>query len=190
MSATGLRRTAVRVTYLEMRSQPARSAQAPAHTLLLRAEEPSPELGRFLYTAVGGSWYWRDRLEWTWDEWLERLSKPEVETWVLSCRGTPAGYYELEAQPKGNAQIIYFGLLPSFVGRRLGGYLLASAVSRAWEMGPKIERVWVHTCSLDHPAALPNYLARGFTIYAEEEITMSLPEAPPGPWPGAGHPAP
>jgi len=155
---------------------------------VLRASIPSPELGRFLYCAVGGDWYWRDRLSWTYPQWLEWLSRPEVETWVAYERGTPAGYFELESQPEGNVQISYFGLLPSFGGRGIGGYLLAHAVERAWSLHGGVRRVGVVTCSLDHAGALPNYLARGFRICKEEDRAMELPDQPPGPWPGAQRP--
>jgi len=181
----------VRVTHLEMLSPealvPAR--RVPPDTVLLRAEVPSPELGRFLYTAVGGKWFWRERLSWSYRRWMEWLSRPEVETWMACQRGTPAGYFELEAQP-GAVQITYFGLLPSFIGQGLGGFLLTRAVERGWRIGPgsRPGRVWVHTCDLDHPGALPNYLARGFRIFREEEHTVDLPEQPAGPWPGAEPP--
>jgi GNAT superfamily N-acetyltransferase len=82
-----------------------------------------------------------------------------------------------------NLEIAYFGLLPQFIGRGIGGTLLTSAIERAWEMGAA--RVWVHTCSLDGPSALGNYQARGFRYYKEEETEVDLPEQTPGPWPGA-----
>jgi GNAT superfamily N-acetyltransferase len=180
----------VRITHLEMLS-PAecrRSERVPRDVLLLQALVPSPELGRFLYTTVGGDWYWRERLGWTWRQWLSWLSRPEVETWVAYRSGTPAGYFELEAQPDGSSQITYFGLVPAFIGEGLGGYLLTQAIDRAWHMQPEVRRVWVHTCTLDHPAALPNYLARGFRVFKEEEHSVVLPDQPPGPWPGAERP--
>jgi GNAT superfamily N-acetyltransferase len=180
----------VRISHLEMRS-PAdfrRSEQVPPDVLLLRAAIPSPEFGRFLYTAVGGDWYWRERLPWTWAQWQAWLSRPEVETWVAYRAGTPAGYFELEAQPGGNSQLTYFGLIPAFIGQGLGGWLLTRAVDRAWQMQPGVRRVRVHTCTLDHPGALPNYLARGFRLVKEEEHNVTLPDEPPGPWPGAGRP--
>lgn len=183
-------RAVVRTTHLEMRSPAALAAarRTPPDILLLRVSVPSPEFARFLYSAVGGDWYWRERLSWTFARWLAWLSRPEVETWVAYVSGTPAGYFELEAQPNGSVEITYFGLLPRFVGQGLGGYLLTQAVSRAWQLTPEIRRVWVHTCTLDHAGALPNYLARGFTVFREEEHTMELPEQPLGPWPGAERP--
>src|SRR5918912_3870265 len=99
-----------------------------------RAVVPSPELSRFLYTAVGGQWYWIDRLGWDYARWQQWLDRPVLETWVLHVRGTPAGYVELEAQAEGNVEIAYFGLLPRFVGRGLGGHLLSVGIQRAWNM--------------------------------------------------------
>lgn len=183
-------RTVVRTTHLEMRSPAALSpaTRIPPDILLLRSSIPSPEFGRFLYTAVGGDWYWRERLSWTFQKWLAWLSRPEVETWVAYASGTPAGYFELEAQPEQDVEITYFGLLPRFVGQGLGGYLLSQAIARAWQLHPSVRRVWVHTCTLDHAGALPNYLARGFQVFKEEEHTVVLPDQPAGPWPGAERP--
>jgi GNAT superfamily N-acetyltransferase len=170
---------------LEMTSpedlRPARSR--PEDFRVEQARVPSPELNRFLYTAVGGDWYWIDRLRWTYGQWLAWLDRPELETWVGYLKGTPAGYFELEKQPQGNVELAYFGLLPDFIGRGLGGALLTSAIERAWGMGAS--RVWVHTCSLDAPAALENYRARGFRLYRTDKVTKTLPEEPTGPWPGA-----
>lgn len=148
-----------------------------------QAEVPSPEFNRFLYTAVGGDWHWIDRLNWTYDQWLESAGRPELETWVAHISGTPAGYFELEQQSEGDIEIVHFGLLPQFIGKGLGGHLLTVATERAWQMGAS--RVWVHTCTLDHPGALDNYRARGFRVFREETQPKDLPNEPPGPWPGA-----
>lgn len=176
----------VTTTHLEMtdRSQlkPAREAKVALD--LRRAELPCPELNRFLYTAVGAGWWWYARLPWDYARWMAYLDRPELETWVAYVSGTPAGYFELERQPGDSIEIVYFGLLPAFVGRGLGGPLLTAAVTRAWDMGAA--RVWVHTCDLDHPRALQNYLARGFTIFKVESNVEQLPDAPLEPWPGAG----
>lgn len=142
-----------------------------------------PELNRFYYTAVGGDWYWVDRLPWSYAEWLRYLARPELETWVMAVNGLPAGYVELEWQAGDHGQIMYFGLLSPFLGQGLGGHLLTVAVERLWSWGAN--RVWVHTCSLDHPAALSNYQARGFRIYDTRVSTVDLPDETPGPWPGA-----
>jgi len=161
---------------------------APKDFTVLRAQVPCPELNRFLYTAVGGEWYWLYRLSWTYQQWLDWLDRPAVQTWVAYVSGTPAGYFELEAQAEDNVELVYFGLLPQFTGKGLGGVLLTTAIERAWEM--RATRVWVHTCTLDHPSALANYCARGFQLYHQETHAQDIPEQSPGPWPGAAHAMP
>jgi GNAT superfamily N-acetyltransferase len=183
-------RRSVTIRYLEMLSpqelRPARPPSTPVE--LRRAEIPCPPLNRFLYTAVGGDWYWVDRLPWSYAQWQAYLERPELETWVAFVAGTPAGYFELERQPEEQVEIAYFGLLLQFIGRGLGGWLLTAAVQRAWEMDAR--RVWVHTCTLDGPTALQNYLSRGFRLYREETTEVELPDQPPGPWQGAYPDAP
>jgi GNAT superfamily N-acetyltransferase len=150
---------------------------------LVQARRPSPELGRFLYTAVGGDWYWIDRLSWPYERWLEWQARPGLETWVAWLDGTPAGYFELDRSAGDSIELAYFGLLPAFAGQGLGGWLLTAALERAWALRP--HRVWVHTCSLDGPHALANYQARGMRVFDVEASVQELPAVPPGPWPGA-----
>ena len=154
---------------------------------LRRARRPSPELGRFLYTAVGGNWYWIDRLPWTYAQWQAWQARPGLETWVAYVEGTPAGYFELDRALPGEVELAYFGLLPAFVGQGLGGWLLSEALARAWAPGPR--RVWVHTCTLDGPHALANYKRRGMRVFHESVAEQELEPEPPGPWPGALAPA-
>jgi GNAT superfamily N-acetyltransferase len=181
-------RRLVTITYLEMNDPaeltPARDPGTPF--LLMRAEIPSPELNRFLYTAVGAAWTWYGRLPWSRARWTAWLDRPELETWVAYVSGTPAGYFELERQPGEQVELVYFGLLPAFVGKGLGGALLTAAIRRGWELGAR--RVWVHTCDLDHPLALRNYEARGFRVYKTERAEEELPDRPLEPWPGASTP--
>jgi GNAT superfamily N-acetyltransferase len=175
----------VTTTHLEMTSRE-QLRPVPASTTafnLVRVEIPCPELNRFLYTTVGAKWCWYSRRSWTKDRWLAYLDRPELETWVAYVSGTPAGYFELERQSAGNVEIVYFGLLPGFIGKGLGGPLLTAAVNRAWDTGAT--RVWVHTCDLDHPKALANYQARGFHIFHVESKTEQLPDKPWEVWPGA-----
>src|SRR4051794_11576417 len=106
-------RVPVTVTHLEMHS-PAelRPKAAPrADAGVARVPIPTPELNRFFYSAVGGDWYWIDRLKWTYADWLRYLDRPVLETWVVTVAGTPAGYFELERQPGDDVEIVYFGLL-------------------------------------------------------------------------------
>ncbi|MEU8273051.1 GNAT family N-acetyltransferase [Microbispora bryophytorum] len=172
--------------------RPGRPPTLPAQ--VVRAEVPTPEFSRFLYTAVGGDWQWTNRLPWTWKQWRDWLDRPGVETWVAWVRGTPAGYAELVAQDGGAVEIVNFGLLPYAIGQGLGGWLLGEAAARAWDLAERwrgreaTRRVWVHTCSLDGPAALANYRARGFRLY-DEKLNAPGDEdegETPGPWPGAG----
>ena len=127
-----------------------------------RVEIPLPELNRFMYVAVGRDFHWRERLKWSRDRWLAYMGRPELETWLACVAGTPAGYYEQELQPGGNAEIVNFGMLPQFVGQGLGGQLLVHAVRAGGSRGAR--RVWLHTCTLDHPRALAHYQARVPTL--------------------------
>jgi GNAT superfamily N-acetyltransferase len=175
----------IEVHYLEM-TAPAEMRPSPARAAGFRVERariPTPELNRFFYTAVGGDWYWTDRLGWTLERWRAWVDRPELETWIGYLDGTPAGYFELESQPGGHVELALFGLLPAFLGRGIGGALLTAAIERAWAMGAS--RVGVNTCSLDASSALRNYEARGFRRYKTETIEKDLPAEPPGPWPGA-----
>ncbi|GAA2488461.1 GNAT family N-acetyltransferase [Streptomyces thermolineatus] len=134
------------------------------------AQVPLPEFSRFLYCAVGGDWQWTDRLGWDRRRWEAYLARG-VETWVAYRHGTPAGYVELDPQDDGVVEIAYFGLLPAFIGQGVGGHLLSVGLARAWDMAerqprrPATRRVWVHTCSLDGPAALTNYRKRGMRVF-------------------------
>ena len=103
------------------------------------------------------------------------MTAPGVALFVLYVDGTPAGYFELERHPAGDVEIVYFGLMEEFLGRGLGKQMLTAAVERAW--GMSATRVWLHTSTLDNPAALPNYLGRGFAPFKTETVT--LPGAPP-----------
>ncbi len=145
-----------------------------------------PELNRMLYVAVGAPWHWYERLSWRYSEWQSFLNRASVQTWVAYNGATPIGYFELEAQAAGTTEICYFGLLPEFIGKGFGAHLLRDAIDKAWQLGGK--RVWLHTCTLDHPQALPNYQARGFKIFKEENIAVNLPDESIQPWSGANKP--
>ncbi|MEV4948749.1 GNAT family N-acetyltransferase [Streptomyces sp. NPDC053755] len=157
---------------------------------IARAEVPSPEFARFLYTAVGGDISWNDRLHLSYKEWQEIVERPGAEIWVAYEKGTPAGYVELDPQDDGVVEIIYFGLIPAFRGRRIGGHLLTEGVRRAWDLAERwpdrepTRRVWLHTCSLDGPHAMDNYLRRGFRLF-DTTVEETEEATTPGPWPGA-----
>ncbi len=148
-----------------------RAAAEPADPpLLLPALHASPELSRFFYGLVGEGWGWTDRLSWTAQRWTAWVDRPEHHLVTAWHEGVPAGYYELEQQPAaerpGTVELAYFGLARHGFGRGWGGWLLTRALHHAWDL-PGTRRVWVHTCSLDHPHALANYEARGLVRFAQ-----------------------
>jgi len=161
-------------TYLEMRDPAAlRAAPVPSAALRFERADLCPAaLYRALYRDVGEAYHWRDRLAWSDEELARHLSRPVVEVWVLWVEDERAGYAELVRHDDGSVEIAYFGLRAPFHGRGLGGHLLTRTVERAWALGAT--RVWLHTCTLDGPAALPNYVARGFTPYQTEAYTVDV----------------
>jgi GNAT superfamily N-acetyltransferase len=159
-------------TYLEMRD-PSELRPAPVPAADIRIERVTgcpPAFWRFLYAEVGRAYYWIDRLPWNDDEIRAYLSDPAITLFVMWVSGAPAGYFELRAETDRAVEIAYFGLLDQFTGRGLGGHMLGEAVKRAWASGAS--RVWLHTNTLDHPAALPNYLKRGFKITRTEQYEV------------------
>ena len=129
------------------------------------------QYNRFLYDLVGAPWQWVDKHSWRDTDWRLYAESDTLRTFVGYLGGSPGGYYELARYPSGRIQIEYFGLAPAFIGQGFGGYLLSTAVAHAWEWGTAV--VSVHTCTLDHPHALQNYLARGFRLVR----TTVTPEA-------------
>lgn len=150
-------------------------ARGKAEFSLERLIDPSPSAARALYAGVGAEYGWADRLAWSDQEWQGRISDPRVEFWFASEGGTPLGYFELCRTDPETMEITYFGLLPHAVGKGHGGQLLEAAVRRGFEAGA--ERVYLNTCSFDHPAALKNYQARGFAVIRTEQALRAVPVA-------------
>jgi len=170
-------RLATTVTYLEMTD--------PSDLVGGRVDDPRVtivEVGNctnsyylYLYTEVGRQYHWVERRRWAPERLAAVLADPNVRIWVLYFDGCPAGYYELARDAEGGVEVAYFGLLPEFLGRGLGKTLLTAAVESAWALEPRPTRVWLHTCTLDAPQALPNYMARGFRPYkTDEEIIETI----------------
>jgi GNAT superfamily N-acetyltransferase len=113
---------------------------------------------------VGEQWQWQDKLTESDAQWETYVSDPNLRTWIAYYQGSIAGYFELKSDGQGTTEIMYFGLAPNFIGKGFGGYLLSQAILNAWAM-TGTNRVFVHTCSLDHTSALANYKARGFKLY-------------------------
>jgi ribosomal protein S18 acetylase RimI-like enzyme len=165
---------AVTTWYLQFDAQMPTSLDWPAGVQLTEAEIASPELSQFMFRSVGGPWRWFSRLSWNYQQWQQYLTEQQVRTWLLSVKGTPAGYIELLKHPDNSVEIKFFGLLPQFIGQRLGGLLAQAAVIEAerWTTG----RIWLHTCSADHPSALKNYQNAGFRVTHTETSMEALPE--------------
>jgi GNAT superfamily N-acetyltransferase len=163
-------------THLELKSlAELRPTPVPAMPVRLRPLRPIGATEyRALYTLVGERWFWRDRLAWADVELDAYLASPGVHVWLLSVGDATAGYFELQHHAGGAVEVMYFGLVPAFIGRGLGGWLLTRAAEEAFALGGA--RVILNTCTLDAPQALPNYLARGFTIVREERYLLELPE--------------
>ncbi len=152
----------VTVTYLELtdpeRLRPSEWRDPRAAVVPCR---PTVGFYRYLLATVGGPWGWTSRVGWDDERLAHVLADPAVRVFVLLYDGCPAGFFELCRGPS-ETEVVYFGLAPEFIGRGLGGPLLTAAVREAFVDRPA--RVWLHTCADDAPAALPNYLARGFVV--------------------------
>jgi GNAT superfamily N-acetyltransferase len=168
-------RIADTVTYLEMLARPpARPIPPPRGKLaLMRAHDCTVSFYRYLYQAVGTPWVWFERRLWSDDALAAELAKPTTEVFVLYLGGVPAGYFELDIAPPQETELRYFGLAPEFIGRRLGPFLLNAAIEQAWSR--PLKRFWVHTCTFDHPRALPLYQRAGFMVYAQRAVSFDDP---------------
>ena len=166
-------------TYLELRTPEALQASVSDHAplRLVRASPGNVELFRRLYRDVGGAYHWRDRNALSDEAVQSLLSSENVQLWVLYEDETPAGFFELCRHTDRSVEIAYFGLTAAYLGRGLGKHLLTAAARAAWSFGA--ERVWLHTCTLDSPAALPNYIARGFEPYRVETYETTVDHATP-----------
>ncbi len=164
-----------KITYLQMFAPPAHNPQPPLEGVeIIRAERPTIRYYRFLYDAVGKDWHWLERYMLS-DEELSRIVHDElVDIYVLYVKGSPAGFGEVDRRRDDAIQLMYFGLMPEFFGKGLGRYFLHWIIDKAWSHCPK--RLWLHTCDLDHKAALPLYLKAGFEIYDERLADHPVPE--------------
>ena len=119
---------------------------------------------KFLYKQIGKKFNWTDRILWSDQDWIKYINKSNLFTYILKVSGNIVGFFELiYHEDKSEIEIAYLGLLAEYTGKKLGGYLLSEAIKISWKF--KINRIWVHTCSLDHKNALNNYLSRGMKIF-------------------------
>ena len=138
---------------------------------LVKKIKPDFQLNKFFYKQVGKKHRWIDRLSWSDEKWVNYISNQNLETYVISEKNDLAGFFELLYNPElKETEISYFGLLEEYIGRGIGGYALSIAIKKSFEK--QIKRVWLHTCTLDHPNALKNYIARGMTVFKKEKINI------------------
>jgi GNAT superfamily N-acetyltransferase len=157
----------VKTTYLQLLARPKRVVPVPGEGLaVVHAKWPTVAYYRFLYDAVGRDYDWTSRKKLSDAELAALLNDARLEVHVLMADGVPAGFAELDRRTEGEIELVQFGLMPQFIGQGLGRYFLQWTVDKAWDYSPN--RFWLHTCTKDHPAALPNYLKAGFAIYKEE----------------------
>jgi len=163
------------VTFLEMKSRPSTipPPQPKGKIALLRAERPPVHFYRYLYDAIGRDYHWVDRKKLSDAHLGNLLGDDRMEIYVLYVDGCPAGLAELDFRDATVSHLAYFGLMPEFVGRRLGFFFLYQSALNAWTK--PISKLLVNTCTLDHPRALPLYQRLGFVPYSREERYIELP---------------
>ena len=163
------------ITYLEMLERPAgRRVPAPLDRLaVMRVENCTVSFYRYLYNTVGEPWLWFERRLIDDAALATQIHKPTIEIFVLYVRGVPAGFFELDTAAPRDTKLCYFGLIPDFIGRRLGPYLLQTAIDQAWSR--PLDRFWLHTSTFDHPKALSVYQQAGFVVYARRPVLFEDP---------------
>lgn len=163
----------VTVYYLEMLAPEHRDLACPREGLTVRhVHAPSVDYYRSLYYAVGGDYHWLSRRKMSDEALAAIIGDPLDELHVLHADGQPAGFAELDRRQSNEIELVQFGLTRDYIGQGLGKWFLQWAVDKAWSYQPR--RFWVHTCTLDHKAALPNYQKAGFKLYKQETIRREL----------------
>ena len=129
------------------------------------------QLNKFFYKNVGKKHQWVDRLIWTDNQWIDYVSSKNVKTYIFKKKDDLAGFFELIShEEKKEIEIAYFGLLEEFQNKNLGSFLLSEAIKKSFLNN--INRVWLHTCSLDHENALNNYISRGMKVFKTETVII------------------
>ena len=160
--------------YLEIKSINALiESISPRLECSINLVQPSDfQINKFFYKNIGKKHRWTDRLIWSDNDWIKYVTNLKVETYIFKVKEDLAGYFELIIHDDlKEIEIAYFGLLEEYHNKKLGGYLLSEAIKKCF-LKEQINRVWVHTCTLDHENALKNYLARGMKIYKKEIVKI------------------
>ncbi len=163
----------VKRSYLEINSlTDLQESKQPSEDYLVDLIEPTDfQLNKFFYKNIGKKHKWVDRLIWTEDQWIKYVSNKNVKTFVLKNKKDLVGFFELIIHyEKKEVEIAYFGILEEYQNKKLGSYLLSDAIKKSFQ--ENVDRVWLHTCSLDHKHALNNYLSRGMKIFKSEIVKI------------------
>ena len=163
----------VKRNYLEINTlQDLNQGTKPSDDYSLNLLDPiNFQLNKFFYKNIGNKHKWVDRLTWTEEQWIDYVSSSKVKTYVLKFKDDLVGFFELiYHKEKKEVEIAYLGILEEYHNKKLGSYLLSEAIKISFKN--KINRVWVHTCTLDHKNALKNYIMRGMKIFKTEVINI------------------
>ena len=163
----------VKRNYLEINSlNDLKEGEQPSEDYKVNLIEPTDfQLNKFFYKNIGKKHKWIDRLIWTEEQWIKYVSNKNVKTFVLKNKKDLVGFFELIIHSeKKEVEIAYFGILEEYQNKKLGSFLLSDAIKKSFQ--ENVERVWLHTCSLDHKNALNNYLARGMKIFKSEIVKI------------------
>ena len=163
----------IKRSYLEIKSlDELKDSSKPTENYFIELiEEPDFQLNKFFYKNIGKKHKWVDRLIWDEQRWIDYVSSEKVKTYVLKNKNDLVGFFELIFHyEKNEVEIAYFGILEEYQNKKLGSYLLSEAIKKSFEN--KVNRVWVHTCSLDHKNALNNYISRGMKIFKTEILNI------------------
>ena len=163
----------VKRSYLEINSlKDLQESEKPSDDYIVKLIEPTDfQLNKFFYKNIGKNHKWIDRLIWSEEQWIKYVSSKNVKTFVLKNNKDLVGFFELIIHPeKKEVEIAYFGILEEYQNKKLGSFLLSDAIKKSFQ--ENVDRVWLHTCSLDHKNALYNYLARGMKIFKSEKVRI------------------
>ena len=163
----------VKRNYLEINSlKDLKEVPKPSSDYSVKLLDPvNFQLNKFFYKNIGKKHKWIDRLVWEESKWIEYVTNKNVKTYIFKKEDNRVGFFELfEHTEKKEIEIAYFGLLEEYLNKKLGSYLLSMAIKKSFEN--KIDRVWLHTCSLDHKNALNNYISRGMKIFKTENVIV------------------
>ena len=163
----------VKRSYLEINSlKDLQESKKPSDDYIVKLIEPTDfQLNKFFYKNIGKNHKWIDRLIWSEEQWIKYVSSKNVKTFVLKNNKDLVGFFELIIHfEKKEVEIAYFGILEEYQNKKLGSFLLSDAIKKSFY--ENVDRVWLHTCSLDHKNALNNYLSRGMKIFKSEIVKI------------------